>query len=67
VTPAAGWPIVQEGIETLTGLPAGRPGTDDTYPEGTVFFKVDQRLRRIAQIVKDFGGGPGEKNDASRT
>jgi lon-related putative ATP-dependent protease len=63
------WPVsrVEEGIEILTGLPAGRPGTDDTYTEGTVFFKVDQRLRRIAQIVKDFGGSPGEKNDASRT
>jgi predicted ATP-dependent protease len=63
------WPVsrVEEGIEILTGLPAGSPGTDDTYPEESVFFKVDQRLRRIAQIVKDFGGGPGEKNDASRT
>lgn len=63
------WPVsqVEEGIEILTGLPAGRPRADDLYPEETVFFKVDQRLRRIAQIVKEFGGGQGEKDDARTT
>lgn len=35
---------VEEGIELLTGVPAGVRNEDGTYPEGTVFRKVADRL-----------------------
>ncbi|RUM87288.1 MAG: ATP-dependent protease [Thermodesulfatator sp.] len=50
------WPIrrVEEGIEILTGRPAGEPGPDGRYPEGTVFYLVDQRLRELAERARRF-------------
>jgi len=51
------WPVstIEEGIEILTGMEAGKLQEDGTYPEGTLFRKVDDRLRKIAEIVKEFG------------
>jgi lon-related putative ATP-dependent protease len=51
------WPIssIEEGVEILTGVEAGRLQPDGTYPAGTVFGKADERLQEIARIVKDFG------------
>ena len=53
------WPVstIEEGIEILTGMEAGTLQEDGTYPEGTLFRKVDDRLREIAEIVKEFGKG----------
>lgn len=53
---------VEEGIELLTGVPAGKRGEDGSYPEGTVFGLVDAKLARYAKGIKDFGpsgGGAG--------
>lgn len=62
------WPVstIEEGIEILTGMEAGTLQEDGTYPEGTVFRKVDDRLRKIAEIVREFGKdmeGGGKKED----
>ena len=53
------WPVstIEEGIEILTGMEAGALQEDGTYPEGTLFRKVDDRLREIVEIVKEFGRG----------
>lgn len=50
------WAIdtVDQGIEILTGVPAGEQQPDGTYPEGTVHFLVDKRLRAMAEAVKEF-------------
>jgi lon-related putative ATP-dependent protease len=50
------WPIkrVEEGIEILTGMEAGERQPDGSYPEGTLFRKVDERLVKLAEIVKKF-------------
>lgn len=54
---------VEEGIEILTGVKAGEPGEDGSYPAGTVFYSVDRKLSRYARGIKDFGAasvdGPG--------
>ncbi len=59
------WPVttIEEGIEILTGQPAGIPGEDGCYPEGTLFRKVDDRLMQILEIVHKLGKdlGNGEK------
>jgi lon-related putative ATP-dependent protease len=54
---------VDEGIELLTGVPAGEQQADGRYPEGTVHFLVDARLRENAQRLKEFGA-PGERREA---
>src|SRR5499426_3655875 len=46
---------VDEGIEILTGAPAGERRADGTWEPGTVNARVDQRVRDYAQRLKDFG------------
>ncbi len=40
---------VDEGIELLTGVPAGARGPDGRYPAGTVNALVEQRLRQLSE------------------
>ncbi len=52
---------VDQGIELLTGVPAGERRPDGTWPEGTVNYLVDKKLREYATRMKEFGKtGPGE-------
>jgi lon-related putative ATP-dependent protease len=46
---------VEEGIEILTGMKAGALQEDGTYPEGTLFRKVDDKLTEMAEMEKEFG------------
>ncbi len=46
---------VTEGIEILTGMPAGKRGKSGSYPAKSVFGRVDKRLSDIANILKEFG------------
>jgi predicted ATP-dependent protease len=43
----------EEGIEILTSMPAGAK-VDGAYPEGTINYRVDKRLREIAEGLKKF-------------
>jgi len=47
---------VDEGIEILTGLPAGKLRPDGTFPPGTINALVDERLRKMASIVRNYYG-----------
>jgi len=50
---------VKEGLELLTGLPAGEPGADGSYPEGTVFGLASRRLAAMAETLRRFkSAGP---------
>jgi len=51
---------IDEGIEILTGIPAGEKQTDGTYPEDTVNYRVDKRLRELAEGLKGFYGSAPE-------
>jgi predicted ATP-dependent protease len=53
---------VDEGLELLTGVPAGERGPDGTYPEGTVHAAAQKRLRQLAVGLETFGkkGAGGE-------
>jgi lon-related putative ATP-dependent protease len=61
---------VDEGIEILTGVPAGQRQEDGRFEEGTVGHQVDQRLEELAETMKDFAEGHEkhgvEKNRESR-
>jgi lon-related putative ATP-dependent protease len=43
---------MEEGLEIFTGVPAGEPGPDGKYPEGTVNYLVNRRLEEIAEAMK---------------
>ncbi len=45
---------IDEGIEILTGVPAGKRTEDGTWPEDSVNFLVDARLQQLAEAVKNF-------------
>jgi predicted ATP-dependent protease len=50
---------IDEGIEVLTGVRAGVRLDDGAFEEGTVHQLVDQRLRRLARTMKEYGGAEG--------
>lgn len=45
---------IDEGIEILTGVKAGKRLPDGTFEEGTVNYRVDQTLRVMAEKLREF-------------
>jgi predicted ATP-dependent protease len=45
---------ISEGLEVLTGYPAGEPQVDGTYPEGTVNYLVAKRLLELNQSMRGY-------------
>lgn len=45
---------IDEGIELLTGVPAGRPGRNGEYPPESVNGQVKARLRTLAERFRRF-------------
>ena len=54
---------IEEGIEILTGMEAGEIQEDGTYPEGTLFRKVDDKLQEMAEMEKEFGKSKDEEEN----
>jgi ATP-dependent Lon protease len=58
---------IGQGIEILTGREVGQKNGDGTYPEGTIYYLVNEKLKSVAQSLKKFGeeekseGGAAEK------
>jgi len=48
---------VDEAIELLTGVPAGRRGEDGRFPEGTLHARVEERLERWARMAEAHARG----------
>lgn len=46
---------IDEGIEILTGVPAGEVDSKGHYPEGTVHWLVEKRLEHMADAARAFG------------
>ncbi len=55
---------IDQGIELLTGVPAGEPKKDGTWPEGTVNYLVDKRLREMAEGIFKFGREENKGSDS---
>jgi ATP-dependent Lon protease len=49
---------IDDGIEVLTGVAAGRREGGRRYPVESINGKVNARLRRMATLMRDFGGNP---------
>jgi lon-related putative ATP-dependent protease len=51
---------VDQGIEILTGLPAGEPDEAGNYPQGSVNYRVKERLTELAEKRQAFGASGKE-------
>ncbi len=52
---------VEQGIEILTGVRAGRRTKNGEFPRGTVFRAVEDRLREMAEQLKNNDSSPKRK------
>ena len=55
---------IDQGIEILTGVPAGERGDDGEYPEGSINRLVEEQLAEFAKKRKEFGKTEDESSDA---
>jgi hypothetical protein len=53
---------VDEGIELLTGVPAGERDQEGAFPLGTINQRVEARLIELAQKQRDFAEGFEEES-----
>ncbi|MBI1383348.1 MAG: AAA family ATPase [Rhizobiales bacterium] len=58
---------IDEGIEILTGLPAGERGEDGRFPRDSVNYRVERKLRLFAKLRREFNlkDGPEEAMSTS--
>lgn len=52
---------VAEGIEVLTGLPAGVRDSSGRFPAGSVFGRVERRLIELAELLRNAEAGPVDR------
>ena len=43
---------IDEGIEVLTGVPAGKKSQDGKFPEGTINYLVYEKLKKYAKVCE---------------
>lgn len=43
---------IDEGIEVLTGVPAGESDSEGNYPEGTINYLTQKKLDEMAELLK---------------
>jgi len=50
------WPVarIEQGIELLTGVPAGDRNGDGLFAPGTAFARLDERLSEMAKAIKEY-------------
>ncbi len=54
---------IEQGVEILTGTKAGKMRKDGTYPKGTLFRSVDDRLKDLAEKARAFAKEKQEKQE----
>ena len=57
---------IEEGVEVLTGVPAGELRDDGTYPEGSVFGRAVARLEAIHEALKASGKDEEEEEEKEK-
>lgn len=55
---------IEEGIELLSGLPAGQAGEDGNYPEGTVFCLVNHKINEYNDVARNAGAAARRRKTA---
>jgi lon-related putative ATP-dependent protease len=57
---------IDEGIEILTGVPAGTRDANGLFPDGTINQRVEVRLLTMSELARLYGAptpGPGESEE----
>jgi len=54
---------IDQGIELLTGIPAGERAEDGRYPEGTINRLVEDRLAELAERRREFAKTENEDKE----
>jgi lon-related putative ATP-dependent protease len=57
---------IDEGIEILTGVPAGTRDSNGLFPDGTINQRVEVQLVAMSELVRLYGAplsGPGESGE----
>lgn len=54
---------IDQGIELLTGVAAGQPGADGTFPAGSINRLVVERLREFANSIRKMHGNENTQED----
>jgi predicted ATP-dependent protease len=62
------WPVshVDQGIELLTGVAAGKANRNGIYPEGSINRRVVERLRDFAEKRRQAGKGANNSNGKAK-
>ncbi|MBM3699447.1 MAG: ATP-dependent protease [Actinobacteria bacterium] len=47
---------IEEGIEILTGVKAGKMGSDGKYEEGTINYRINKKIEELAEKMKNLKG-----------
>jgi lon-related putative ATP-dependent protease len=56
---------IDQGIEILTGVAAGKAGSGGAFPAGTINALVEERLQGFAAMRRSAGGGGGDADDGA--
>jgi ATP-dependent Lon protease len=57
---------IDQGIEILTGTPAGERKKDGTYDKSTVNYLVDKKLKDLAYGMREFDSGEEKENKKAK-
>jgi hypothetical protein len=60
------WSNGYEGIEILTGVPAGERDESGNFPEGTVNYRVERRLTEFAERYLAFAAAAENSRGSSK-
>ena len=55
---------IDQGMEILSGLPAGERDEDGRYPEGTINRMVEDRLAEFAERQRQYARANGEESES---
>jgi len=54
---------IDQGIELLTGIPAGERNEDGDYPEDTINYLVDAKLEELSEGIKEYESHDGVEEE----
>jgi lon-related putative ATP-dependent protease len=58
---------IDQGIELLTGIQAGEPDQEGKYPEGSINYLVNEKLKELSYGMKDFMKSEGDEKGPGKT
>jgi len=53
---------IEQGIEILTGVPAGKRNKKGIYPKSSINYLVNRKLEELAEKLQEFEGGSEEES-----